>query len=249
MAIAAARLSSSGQQARDRQSPQVRPRLGFLGVGWIGLNRMQAVAANGAAEVVCIADAAPECAETAVAAVHEKMPRARALRGLEQLLSEDLDGVVIATPSGLHASQATAVLARGLPVFCQKPLARTAQETASVVEAARAHDRLLAVDFCYRTVAGVSDMANLAISGALGQVYAADLVFHNAYGPDKPWFYDLEQSGGGCVMDLGSHLIDLLLWVLGNPPVAGVTSRLHANGSLLRKPAEKKRRSMARRVP
>jgi predicted dehydrogenase len=48
-------------------------------------------------------------------------------------------------------------------------------------------------------------------------VFAVDLVFHNAYGPDKPWFYDPELSGGGCVMDLGVHLVDLALWSLDFP--------------------------------
>jgi predicted dehydrogenase len=62
----------------------------------------------------------------------------------------------------------------------------------------------------------------------LGQVFAADLVFHNAYGPDKDWFYDPRLSGGGCVIDLGIHLVDLALWVLGSPRVTGVQSKLFA---------------------
>jgi predicted dehydrogenase len=73
-------------------------------------------------------------------------------------------------------------------------------------------------------------MAEQVRSGALGDVFAADLVFHNAYGPDKPWFYDRVQSGGGCVMDLGVHLVDLLLWLLDFPEVASVTSSLLAGG-------------------
>jgi predicted dehydrogenase len=61
-------------------------------------------------------------------------------------------------------------------------------------------------------------------SGELGRVFAVDLVFHNAYGPDKPWFYDPELAGGGCVMDLGVHLVDLALWSLDFPGVTAVTS-------------------------
>lgn len=60
-----------------------------------------------------------------------------------------------------------------------------------------------------------------------------DLVFHNAYGPDKPWFYDMSLSGGGCLMDLGIHLIDLALWVLPDARVEGVRSRLFAGGARL----------------
>jgi predicted dehydrogenase len=70
-------------------------------------------------------------------------------------------------------------------------------------------------------------------AGEIGSVYAADVVFHNAYGPDKPWFHDPTLSGGGCVMDLGIHLVDLALWMLDFPAVAGVTSRLFAQGEPL----------------
>src|SRR5919202_6291888 len=64
-------------------------------------------------------------------------------------------------------------------------------------------------------------------SGELGRVYAVELAFHNAYGPDKPWFYDRALSGGGCVTDLGVHLVDLALWTLGFPAVDRVTAKLH----------------------
>ena len=58
-------------------------------------------------------------------------------------------------------------------------------------------------------------------------------MFHNAYGPDKDWFYDRALSGGGCVMDLGVHLVDLALWSLDFPEVTRVTSSLRAGGEPL----------------
>jgi predicted dehydrogenase len=70
-------------------------------------------------------------------------------------------------------------------------------------------------------------------------VYAAEVVFHNAYGPDKPWFHDRTLSGGGCVMDLGIHLVDAALWILGFPEVEGVTSRLFAGGEPMGANAER----------
>jgi predicted dehydrogenase len=221
------------------QSHGTRPRLGFAGVGWIGLKRLQSVAAANVADIVSITDVSADCAARAVAALRERMPgeSIRAVHSFDELLDEDLDGVVIATPSGLHARQTIAALQRGRAVFCQKPLARSALETAQAIAAAHTHDRLLAVDFCYRMVAGVPQLLQLARSGAIGEIFAADLVFHNAYGPDKPWFYDLAQSGGGCVMDLGIHLIDLLLLVLDYAPLSGVRSRLYSGGKLLSKPA------------
>jgi predicted dehydrogenase len=203
-----------------------RPRLGFLGVGWIGRSRLESVARAGVAEIAGIADPDPD----RVAEAGALAPGAALVPGLDELLDLELDGVVIATPSALHASQAEAALGRGLAVFCQKPLARDAAEAESVVRAARAADRLLAVDLSYRFTDGMRRIRDEVRSGALGSVYAVETVFHNAYGPDAAWFYDRALSGGGCLVDLGVHLVDLALWTLDFPAVAGVSSRLMAGG-------------------
>jgi predicted dehydrogenase len=177
-----------------------RPRLGFLGVGWIGRSRLDAIARAGTAEIAAVADPAiPD-----------------ALQSLDDLLEQRLDGIVIATPSALHAEQAVAALERGIAVFCQKPLGRTADEVRQVVEAARRSDTLLGVDFSYREADAFLVARRAAAS--IGEVFAADLVFHNAYGPGKDWFYDPALSGGGCVIDLGVHLVDLAVWMLDLAP-------------------------------
>jgi predicted dehydrogenase len=206
-----------------------RPRIGFLGVGWIGRHRMEAILAADVVDAVGVADPSTEMTAEALRLV----PDAIAAPDLEGLLGLDLDGLVIATPSALHAEQAIAALNRGVAVFCQKPLGRTASEAAAVVEAARLVDRLLAVDLSYRFTDGMRRIRETLRSGELGRVFAVDLVFHNAYGPDKPWFYDPELAGGGCVMDLGVHLVDLALWSLDFPGVANVTSTLVAKGAPL----------------
>lgn len=203
-----------------------RPRVGFLGVGWIGRHRMEAMLNTGAVEAAAIADPSDEMAAEAL----KLAPRAKRVEGLEELLDRGLDGIVIATPSALHAEQSIAALERGAAVFCQKPLGRTAEEARAVVEAARKADRLLAVDFSYRFTEGMRLIRKRAAAGELGDIFAADLVFHNAYGPDKPWFYDPRQSGGGCVMDLGVHLIDLAMWMLDFPEVVSVSSHLLSRG-------------------
>jgi predicted dehydrogenase len=203
-----------------------------LGVGWIGRHRLEALARTGLVEIAALADSSHDALVQATSAA----PTCRLVDSLEALLALDLEGLVIATPSALHAEQAIQALDRGLAVFCQKPLARTAAETQRVVEAARRADRLLAVDLSYRQIRGVEQMRELVQSGAVGEVYAVDLCFHNAYGPDKPWFYDPALAGGGCVMDLGTHLIDLLLWILDFPPIRSVSSRLLAGGRELSNP-------------
>ena len=75
--------------------------------------------------------------------------------GLEALLRQDIDAVVIATPSAAHAEQSIAALNAGKAVFCQKPLGRTGPEVAEVVEAAQRADRLLGVDLSYRQTAAM----------------------------------------------------------------------------------------------
>jgi predicted dehydrogenase len=206
----------------------MKPRLGFLGVGWIGRNRMEAVARSGIADIVAVADSVLENARAASTLV-----QSRVVESLDQLLDLQLDGIVIATPSALHARQAQAALQQGVAVFCQKPLGRTADETRAVVQAARQADRLLGVDLSYRFVEGARRLRDLVQAGELGDVYAADLVFHNAYGPDKSWFYNPALSGGGCVIDLGIHLVDLALWVLEGTTVSQVSSHLYAGGKPL----------------
>jgi predicted dehydrogenase len=205
------------------------PRLGFLGVGWIGRSRMQAMLDTGLVEVAAIAEPSPDMAAEAARIA----PGAVLVDGLDALVAQDLDGLVIATPSALHADQSIRALEHGLAVFCQKPLGRSADEAASVVAAARRADRLLGVDFSYRFTEGMRQIRDLIARGELGRIFAVDLVFHNAYGPDKPWFYDPLQSGGGCVMDLGVHLVDLALWTLGFPEAARVSSSLIAGGAPL----------------
>jgi predicted dehydrogenase len=204
----------------------VTVRLGFLGVGWIGRNRMEVMLATGKAEAVGICDPSAEMADEA----KKLAPDARAVASLDDLLALEPDGVVIATPSALHAQQSVQVLRRGAAVFCQKPLGRNAGEVEAVLDAARQANRLLGVDLSYRHTAAMQAIRHLIRSGQLGQVFTADLVFHNAYGPGNAWFYDPKLSGGGCLIDLGVHLVDLALWLFDFPEVLAVHGRTLKGG-------------------
>jgi predicted dehydrogenase len=177
-----------------------RPRLGFLGVGWIGRSRLEAIERERSVEIVALADPA--------------LPGAYA--SLDELLQEDLDGVVIATPTALHASQVLTALDRGLAVFCQKPLAVRRHEVQEIVDVATEHGLLLGVDLSYRHAAAFRAARDAVMD--IGNVFAAELVFHNAYGPDRGWYRDPELAGGGCLLDLGVHLVDLAVWTLDLHP-------------------------------
>ncbi len=187
-----------------------KTKVAFLGVGWIGLNRLNAANATGVVEIAGIADTskdsltAADCGEDVAAC-----------NSLEELINLKPDGIVIATPSALHAAQALKVLERNIAVFCQKPLGRNAAETHTIVKLAEAKNLLLGVDFSYRYTC-FRLLHKLIQQGEIGKIYAMELCFHNAYGPDKSWFYDKKASGGGCVIDLGVHLLDLAVWCLPN---------------------------------
>ena len=201
-------------------------RLGFLGVGWIGRNRMEAMLGTGTAEAAAICDPNPDMVGEAQALA----PDAKPADSLQAMLELKPDGVVIATPSALHAEQSIHVLRSGAAVFCQKPLGRAAAEVEAVLDAAREADRLLGVDLSYRHTAAMRAIHGVVASGALGKPFAADLVFHNAYGPGNAWFHDPKLSGGGCMIDLGVHLVDLALWLFDFPEVVEARGRLLKDG-------------------
>lgn len=200
-----------------------RPRVAFVGLGWIGRKRLDALADE--VQVAALVD--NDAARLAAAA--EGFPQAVA-GDMERMFDEDLDAVVIATPNGLHAEQAIACLEHGVPVFCQKPLATRLSDVEKIVDSARRADRLLGIDFCYRHVDGMPELRRLVLAGNIGEIIAVDLTFHNAYGPDKAWCRNPGRAGGGCLMDLGVHMLDLALWLQGMPPTERVRSRLFCRG-------------------
>jgi len=198
------------------------PRLGFLGVDWIGRDRMEALAREGLAQVAAVADLQADAVEAAIAVA----PRAGRGTSLEELLEHDLDGVVIATPSALHAEHAVAALESRVAIFCQKPPARNVEETRRVLSAAREADRLLGVDLSYRHVEALRAAHRAVADGEIGLVHSIDLTFHSAHGPGKPWLTKPALSGGGCLIDLGTHLVDLALWLTGATGYEVETARM-----------------------
>jgi predicted dehydrogenase len=213
----------------EAESAGMPPRLGFVGAGWIGHARLQSLAESGVAQVSAIFDPVKESAQDAL----NFAPNAQLMLSFDDLLATELDGVVIATPSALHAAQSMAALKQGFAVFCQKPLARNARDAERVIDAARDANRLLALDMSYRYTDAIKKMRELVRGGALGLIYAVDLVFHNAYGPDKDWYYARKLAGGGCVIDVGIHLVDLALWMLDWPKVRSIESKCYCHGKPL----------------
>ncbi len=213
----------------------VKPQLAFVGTGWIGLNRMKALLEKDLCTATGICDTAAANAERA----KEAAVGAKVYDTYDELIADRPDGIVIATPNALHYSQCMEALNNGIAVFCQKPLARTAEESRKIIDAARTSGKLLGVDMSYRYTDGTKKIKQRVQNNDLGELFAADLVFHNAYGPDKDWFYNPKLSGGGCVIDLGIHLIDLALWIMDFPQVKNVDANLYSGGRKIYDSSEK----------
>jgi len=201
--------------------------LGFVGVGWIGRNRMEVLLNSNKATAKAIAETSEQNAADAV-----KLALGAIVTSPDEIFNDPhIDGVVIATPSALHAEQSLMALKAGKAVFCQKPLGRTAAEVQAIIGASQRADKLLSVDLSYRYTHAFSELYEIISTGQIGKVYAVNLVFHNAYGPDKEWFYDIKQAGGGCVMDLGVHMLDIAMCCLGFPEINSVKSALYSKGN------------------
>lgn len=204
-----------------------RPDIAFVGTGWIGLHRMKVLIDEGLCNPLAILEPDITNARRAL----ELAPAAIIIQEMEDLLDTSPDGIVIATPSALHASQCISALRRGIPVFCQKPLGRSADETRKVISEAYVANRLLDVDLFFRYTDGMQKIYQRRKE--LGHIFAIDLVYNSAHGPDKPWFYNPGLSGGGCLMDLGIHFIDLALWITDFPEIISVSSQLASKGKLI----------------
>ncbi|MES2521079.1 MAG: Gfo/Idh/MocA family oxidoreductase [Gemmatimonadota bacterium] len=225
-------LSELVQELRQRaEAPALsrrRPQVGFAGAEWSRHSRLRDLVAGGLVDVRCIADSDHSVAEEAVSQVQKYAPDIRAMRDVDHLLNEPLDGVVITMPLPTRGVVAREALARRMAVFSQYPIAGNAADTEAIVASAHQQDLLLTVDFYYRHVPGVAEMTALLRDGAIGDVYAIELRSHTSYGPDSPG-----DDHAGCLRELGSHLLDLVLHVLDTSIVADVSGRRYASGRQL----------------
>jgi predicted dehydrogenase len=130
-----------------------------------------------------------------------------------------IDLIDICTPNDTHYEITLAALEAGKHVYCEKPLALDLDQAREMVQRAEASDRVLQLAFNYRFIPAVMKAKALIDEGFLGEVVTFHArYFHTGYlDPERPlsWRLDLERSGGGALVDLGSHLIDLMLYLAG----------------------------------
>ena len=190
-------------------------RCGVIGVG-MGQGHIKGYQSHPGAEMVAVADVNPERLK-AVAdtlGVPNRYTDARAM-----LRREKLDVVSIATPNAFHMPLALAAFKAGCHVLCEKPMAMNAAQGARMVAAARQARRRLMINFSYRFTEQASALKQQVDTGILGDVYFGRSVWHRRRGLPGfgGWFGIKKLSGGGPLIDLGVHRLDLALWLMGYP--------------------------------
>lgn len=135
----------------------------------------------------------------------------------EMLESVSCDAVYIATPVGLHFEQATMALEHGVHVFMEKPISLNAQEAEAILATAKQKDKQLTIGYMMGYHNLHRTARNLVQSGKLGQVHSVRMQFTCWY-PDIPgaWRQQKALGGGGCIMDLAVHCMELFHQITGD---------------------------------
>lgn len=191
-------------------------RVGVIGLGWAGRTHVAAHQSLPGAEVVAISCAEPELLDE----VGDSCAIAGRHLSWEALVArDDIDAISIATPNHLHLPIALAALSSGKHVLCEKPLARTGQEAREMSTEARTSGRVLMTCFDKRYRGDVQHLLQEVRSGALGELYyvKASWMRRNRVPPGGSWFTNRSLAGGGPLIDLGIHVLDLALLMLGEP--------------------------------
>lgn len=201
-------------------------RMGVVGLG-MGAGHVKGYQEDGRAEVVALCDVDGARLEAAGAkfGVSELFTDAG-----EMFRQVELDGVSIATPNKFHAPLTIAAFRKGLHVLCEKPMAMTVREAERMLEASKKARRNLMINFSYR----FSDMSyalkQQVEAGVVGDIYFGRTVWHRRRGVPGfgGWFGQKELAGGGPLIDLGVHRLDLALWLMGYPEPVSVSGATHA---------------------
>ncbi|KOX17818.1 Gfo/Idh/MocA family protein [Nocardiopsis sp. NRRL B-16309] len=180
-------------------------KVGVIGTGWIGAEHIRRISTRvGGADVVAVTDIDADRAARAAGGVGARV----LATGQEVVEAADVDAVVVTSWGPAHAESVLAAVAAGKPVFCEKPLATSADDAQRILDAEAAHgSRLVQVGFMRRFDAGYRQMKEVVSSGGIGTPLMAHCVHRN---PTVPESYHSEMAS----QDTAVHEIDVLRWLL-----------------------------------
>ncbi len=199
-----------------------------LGVGIIGAGGI----ANSAhipnykrhprAEVIAVADVDPERAR----ATAERHGFARWFTDYHDLLAlSEVEAVSVTTPVFAHAEPAIAAMEAGKHVLCEKPIARTLPEANEMVKTAKRTGVIFTMGYQSRFSRMWEYTKRVIDAGALGQMYALNIVSGGKAGLPQPWFLDKEKSGGGILIDWGIYTAYMINWLAGPVSIVYAATR------------------------
>jgi predicted dehydrogenase len=187
---------------------------GLIGAGCIGQLRAQALAKVPGAKLVAIVDVDQERAVQAAGSA-----RARVCKDVAELLGSDqVEAVIVSTPPQFHEEAALAALAAGKHVLCEKPLSNSLDACRRMLKAAQKSGKTLATGFNHRYFPAIRFLKQTLADGCIGKLdHIRAFAGHEGLSQFRaPWEYNKAVIGGGALMDVGIHVIDLTAYILGD---------------------------------
>jgi predicted dehydrogenase len=180
--------------------------VGIVGAGWIAHEHRRVLDSVAEAEVVAVCDIDRERAEILASGTGARIY----LDWRDLLDREDLGALIVCTPPRSHREPAAAALDHSLPVYLEKPIARTPEDAAEIVAAAERTGTVCAVGYQWHALDLLDDLPGLLVGQQIG------LLVGTSIGPtqSRPWFVDM-RAGGGNLLERGSHHLDLARAVAG----------------------------------
>ena len=203
--------------------------IALIGTGYIGtgahLPAYQKMQDEGLVRIAAVCD----INEDALRAASEKFGVAQTFTDYRKMLElDEIVAVDVCTPNYLHKQPVVDSLKAGKHVLCEKPLAINASEGAEMVAAARAAGRQLGVGLNVRFGAGAQAVKRFVDDGKLGDIYYARAHALRRRGiPGWGLFTQKDKQGGGPLIDIGVHILDLTLWLMGHPEPVSVTGQTY----------------------
>ena len=199
-------------------------RIGMIGLGGMGGHHFGCHIRNPRMEVVATCDIIRERAENAAKQIG--LDDKHVYTDFKKMIdNEKLDAIDIATPNYWHSIMAVYALDRGLHVFCEKPDAVSVKEATKMKEAAERNGKVLMCMRNNRYYTNSAYLKKFIADGGCGEIYCGRCGWIRRRGiPGRGgWFTTKALSGGGPLIDLGVHMIDLSIWLMGNPTPVSVS--------------------------
>lgn len=203
-------------------------RIGLVGLGFISKVHLEGYAKCKAVSIVAFCDIIEQRAIDACRAFGTEDARVYVDYN-EMFERENLDAVSVCTENNMHEPICVAALDAGIHVMCEKPMAITTAEADHMVDAAKRNKRKLTVGYQNRFLKNAAILREMVLNHELGKIYYAEAKAMRRRGvPTWGVFTDLSKQGGGPLIDIGTHLIDLTLWLMNDySPVVSAVGRIY----------------------